>query len=249
MEHLKAFDVMAFSKGRYAVSVAKSAQDIVDAQDLRGLCFNLAGRDSDAFDPNCAHILIRSLLDNRLVGCFRMLPVTGGSVQSSYSAQFYDLEALSSFKGPMIELGRFCIHPHAQDPDIIRLAWAALTAYVDECQISMLFGCTSFAGTDTSVHQEVFELLGKRHAAPSRWAPQVKARDVFNFKRDGRAEFDTKQALARMPPLLRTYLLMGGWVSDHAVFDRDLKTMHVFPAVDINAIPQARKRRLRALVG
>ena len=157
---------MAFSKGRYAVSVAKSAQDIVDAQDLRGLCFNLAGRDSDAFDPNCAHILIRSLLDNRLVGCFRMLPVTGGSVQSSYSAQFYDLEALSSFKGPMIELGRFCIHPHAQDPDIIRLAWAALTAYVDECQISMLFGCTSFAGTDTSVHQEVFELLGKRHATP-----------------------------------------------------------------------------------
>ena len=48
MERLKAFDVMAFSKGRCAVSVAKSAQDIVDAQDLRGLCFNLAGRDSDA---------------------------------------------------------------------------------------------------------------------------------------------------------------------------------------------------------
>jgi putative hemolysin len=85
-----------------------------------------------------------------------------------------------------------------------------LTAYVDECQISMLFGCSSFAGTDTSVHQEVFELSGKRHAGPSLWAPQVKAREVFNFKRDGgRAEFDTKQALARMPPLLRTYLLIG----------------------------------------
>jgi len=38
-------------------------------------------------------------------------------------------------------------------------------------------------------------------------------------------------------------------VSDHAVFDRDLETMHVFTAVDINAIPQARKRLLRALVG
>ena len=94
-----------------------------------------------------------------------------------------------------------------------------------------------------------FELLGKRHTAPSLWAPQVKSRDVFNFKRDGRAEFDTKQALARMPPLLRTYLLMGGWVSDHAVFDRKRETMHVFTAVDINAIPKARKRLLRALVG
>jgi len=52
-----------------------------------------------------------------------------------------------------------------------------------------------------------------------------------------------------MPPLLRTYLLMGGWVSDRAVFDRKLETMHVFTAVDINAIPKARKRLLRALVG
>jgi putative hemolysin len=110
----------------------------------------------------------------------------------------------------MIELGRFCIHPDAQHPDIIRIAWTALAAYVDKCQISMFFGCTSFACTDTSVHQEVFELLGKHHAVPSLWAPHVKARDVFKFKRDGRAEFDTKQALARMPPSLRTYLLMGG---------------------------------------
>jgi putative hemolysin len=114
-----------------------------------------------------------------------------------------------SFNEPMIELGRFCIHPDLQHPDIIRIAWAALQAYVDEYQISMLFGCTSFDGTDTSVHQEVLELLGKRHAGPSLWASQVKAREVFNFKHDGRAEFDTKQALARMPPLLRTYLLMG----------------------------------------
>jgi putative hemolysin len=130
-------------------------------------------------------------------------------VQNSYSAQFYDLEALLAFNKPMIELGQFCIHPDLQHQGIIRIAWAALRAYVDECQISMLFGCTSFAGTDTSVQQEVFELLGKRHAGPSLWIPQVKAREVCNFKRDGRAEFDTKQALARMPPLLRNYLLMG----------------------------------------
>jgi hypothetical protein len=42
---------------------------------------------------------------------------------------------------------------------------------------------------------------------------------------------------------------MGGWVSDHAVFDRDLEAMHVFTAVDINAIPQARKCFLRSLIG
>jgi L-ornithine Nalpha-acyltransferase len=48
-----------------------------------------------------------------------------------------------------------------------------------------------------------------------------------------------------MPPLLRTYLAMGGWVSDHAVVDRDLNTLHVFTGLEIRAIPPARARLLR----
>jgi len=41
---------------------------------------------------------------------------------------------------------------------------------------------------------------------------------------------------------------MGGWVSDHAVVDRQLKTLHVFTGLSIDAIPEARKRLLRGLV-
>jgi putative hemolysin len=54
--------------------------------------------------------------------------------------------------------------------------------------------------------------------------------------------------MLRMPPLLRTYLMMGGWVSDHAVVDRQMNTLHVFTGLEIGAIPAARKRLLRALV-
>jgi putative hemolysin len=52
-----------------------------------------------------------------------------------------------------------------------------------------------------------------------------------------------------MPPLLRTYLAMGGWVSDHAVVDRDLGTLHVFTGLEIAAIPPGRARALRAVAG
>ena len=51
----------------------------------------------------------------------------------------------------------------------------------------------------------------------------------------------------QIPPLLRSYLTLGGWVSDHAVIDRDLDTLHVFTALEIAAIPPARARLLRAL--
>jgi putative hemolysin len=50
-----------------------------------------------------------------------------------------------------------------------------------------------------------------------------------------------------MPPLLRSYLMMGGWVSDHAVVDRDLNTLHVFTGLEIRAIPEDRARLLRAV--
>jgi hypothetical protein len=52
-----------------------------------------------------------------------------------------------------------------------------------------------------------------------------------------------------MPPLLRTYLMMGGWVSDHAVVDDHMNTLHVFTGVEIGAIPPVRKRLLRAWLG
>ena len=81
------------------------------------------------------------------------------------------------------------------------------------------------------------------------WAPKHLFADVFNFRSEVTQGFDAKKANADMPPLLSTYLLMGGWVSDHAVIDRDLNTMHFFTAIDIKAIPQELKRLLRALVG
>ncbi|MGY6696499.1 MAG: hypothetical protein ACXIUW_10820 [Roseinatronobacter sp.] len=52
-----------------------------------------------------------------------------------------------------------------------------------------------------------------------------------------------------MPELLRMYLAMGGWVTDHAVCDNDLDTLHVFTAVDVRAIPPARMRVLKMLAG
>mgnify|MGYP001793689227 CR=1 FL=1 len=60
-------------------------------------------------------------------------------------------------------------------------------------------------------------------------------------------EPDRRAGLRVMPPLLRTYLGMGGWVSDHAVIDPLMNTLHVFTGLEIDAVPDARKRVLRAM--
>ncbi|MEI4470309.1 GNAT family N-acetyltransferase [Frigidibacter sp. MR17.24] len=210
-----------------------------------------AGRDADAFDAICRHVLVEDMRTGALVCCFRLLPLAqGAEIGRSYSAQHYDLRALESFEGPMVEIGRFCLAPDCHDPDVLRLAWGALTRFVDDTGVEMLFGCSSFRGTDAGAYLDAFAMLGARHLAPRRWLPRVKAPDVFRFARRLRARpADPRAALGTMPPLLRTYLMMGGWVSDHAVVDRDLGTLHVFTGLEIRAIPPARARALRAVAG
>lgn len=239
-------------RGRYAVRLAETPADLTAAQALRHLAFRGSeGKDADAFDPICKHVLIEDMQSGALVCCFRLLPLAGGAeITRSYSAQFYELSALSGFPGRMVEMGRFCIHPDACDPDILRLAWAAMTRFVDETGVEMLFGCSSFQGTEADAYHDAFAMLKDGHLAPPRWRPRVKVPNVFRFAhrlRDRKP--DPKRAMQGMPPLLRTYLLMGGWVSDHAVVDRDLNTLHVFTGLEIRAIPPARARLLRSAAG
>ncbi len=237
-------------RGHYRVRLAAGAQDVAAAQDLRGLAFRDGRRDIDAFDAACAHILVEDTASGALVCCFRLLHLQdGGDIGRSYASQFYELSALSQFDGPMVEMGRFCIHPDWRDPDILRVAWGAMTAYVDDHAVEMLFGCSSFHGTEAREYYDAFALLRDRHLGPKRWLPRVKAPKVFRFASRLRRRPDLKRAQAKMPPLLRTYLLMGGWVSDHAVIDHDLGTLHVFTGLEIRAVPPGRARLLRLVAG
>lgn len=243
--------MITLHRGRYLARLAQGPDDVAAAQRLRGIAFHGEDRvDADAFDLACDHVLVIDTRTDELVCCFRFLPLPNGEeIGRSYSAQYYELSSLKDFSGPMVEMGRFCIHPNNSDPDVLRVAWGAMTAYVDAQGVELLFGCASFSGTDAKQYYDSFAMLKARHLAPKRWLPRVKAPNVFQFAQRLRRKPDAKQAMLRMPPLLRTYLMMGGWVSDHAVVDTQMNTLHVFTGVEIARIPPARKRLLRAVAG
>lgn len=238
-----------FGKGRYRARPAKTQGDVRSAQRLRHLAFHkVDGIDADRFDDLCTHVLIEDVQTDQLVACFRyMFLPSGRQIAQSYAAQFYELAPLVSFEGALIEMGRFCLRPGLHDPDILRVAWGAMTRLVDEKEVKLLFGCSSFAGTEGRAHGDAFAWIRDRHLAPRHLAPGVKAPNVFRFSTRLRRKADPRRAMQAMPPLLRTYLGMGGWVSDHAVIDAELNTLHVFTAVEIQAVPAARARALRAV--
>jgi putative hemolysin len=239
--------VQPLKLGIYRACLTRADADVAAALALRQLMFRtrrgLTGTqgDADRFDAICDHMLVTNTQTGALVGCCRVLRLASGpEVHRSYAAQFHDLTTLHQITDPLIELGRFCLHPDHSDPDILRLAWGLLTRLVDHDNARLLFGCTSFDGADPAPHRPALAWLARQHLRP------------FPCLAPERIDLAPLAALApdrppALPPLLRTYLAMGGWVSDHAVIDRDLNTLHVLTGLDVTAVPPARARALRAL--
>jgi len=242
-------------RGRYGARIAGRAGEVEAAQRLRWRAFRgpagtggEAGLDRDRFDALCRHVLIQEVAGGRLVATCRLLPLdSGAEIGRSYAAQFYGLEGLAGYRAPLVEMGRFCVEPGVSDPDILRVAWSAVTAFVDREGAGLIFGCASFRGVDAAAYGDAFAWLRDRHLAPGRWRPRVAAPEVVRFARFGRA--DPAVARKTLPPLLRSYLAMGGRVSDHAVVDRELNTLHVFTGLEVGQVPAARARVLRAAAG
>ena len=244
-------------KAGFRVRLAGSETDLFHAAELRARCFGKEKADHDLFDHFCFHILVEREVDARTLAVFRLRHMTDPQeIATCYSAQFYGLGPIMQRLGPdssIGELGRFCIDPDVSGADVARLAWAGLTVMVERLEIKLLIGCSSFQGNDPTLYLQAFALLQARHLAPLDWLPHAKAAESIRFDdllsgRDQTCEVDLSQALRQMPPLLRNYLTLGGYVSDHLVQDRDLGTMHVFTALDIEAIPEKRKAGFRALL-
>lgn len=243
-------------KSKYQTRLAESDDDLLSAQRLRYQAFiaesgareKASGLDADEFDNLCCHMLVEERKSGRVVATFRLLYLASGAeLNMSYSAQYYDLTQLMKFDKPLVELGRFCVEPGLYDPEILRCAWAAMAAFVDKHKIELVFGCSSFKGVSARDYEDAFAMLKERHLAPARWLPRIKAPNVFQFAKRLRRQPDKTKALRSMPPLLRSYLTMGGWVSDHAVVDKDMNTLHVFTGLEVRRIPPARARALRAI--
>lgn len=244
--------MLALMKGRYTARLAEGPDDRARAGALRYQCFvaarglgdDPAGQDHDAFDAQCLQMLVEEAGSGLLACTYRLMPLAGGAdVHRSYAAQWYDLAGLSGMMGPMMELGRFCVAPgRPVDADLLRVAWGAMARLVDVQGVQMLFGCSSFDGAEVSLHADALGAL-RRYVGPDGQRPARKG-DVVALPD---APFDAGRALVQTPALLRTYLMMGGWVSDHAVQDHALNTLHVFTALPIANIPAARARALRAV--
>jgi putative hemolysin len=231
---------VALKLGAYRATISTSPDIRHAALDLRAQAFRNGADDTDRFDVDSLHGLVEDALGKaRVAFRVRLLPKATDLAQS-YTGLFYDLSPFSTQSGPFLELGRVCQSDGQTDVMALRLAWAALGVLVDQNDVRMMVGCSSFAGADPEKHRAALAYLRAHHLGPRDLRPRRLSRNAVDLP-------DGQDNPYHLPHLLRSYLGLGGWVGDHAVRDAELDTLHVFTALDIDTIPAPRKTRLRAL--
>ncbi len=233
-----------------SVRLAAHDADIEAAQRLRWQVFFEAmgavscghsDRDIDPYDAVCDHLLVEDRGSGvpAVVGTYRLLRQSVAEAHHGfYSAGEYDLAPFSGRDGELLELGRSCVAPAYRDAGTIQLLWRGIAAYLQEHHISMMFGCASFHGIDPEEHDDALSFLWHNHLAP----PELRARAVLgrhvDMARLPLGSYDPRQAMRKLPPLIKAYLRVGASVGDGAVIDHDFNTVDVFIVMPVAAIAE-----------
>ncbi|MFP7570493.1 GNAT family N-acyltransferase [Marivita sp. S2033] len=237
--HRASADAFDLTLGGYRATVGTGRDVTQNALALRSRAFRRGMCDRDRYDRDCLHGVVVGPNSTPSVAFRVRLLDSPAQILACYTGQFYGLSPLCTQTGPLLELGRFCQAAGSTDIMALRLAWAAIAAVVDRSNARMLIGCTALPGAQADRHTATLATLAAHHVGPRALLPQRISPLALDLPRE--------RTDAPMPPLLRSYLNMGGWVSDHAVRDPDLDTIHVFTGLSVCAIPATRQRRLRAL--
>jgi putative hemolysin len=147
-----------------------------------------------------------------------------------YSIAEYDISPLVNRPGEILELGRSCVDPAYRNKMAMQLLWKGITDYILFHKVEIMFGCASFPGTDPEAHRMALSYLHHRHLAPPQFRPKALPERYVDMNMMPLAEIDEKRALASLPPLIKGYLRLSGYVGDGAVID------HEFGSVDVSIV-------------
>ena len=239
--------------GNLGVRVADAAAEIDAVQALRYRVFyqemgakaDIATaaslRDRDAFDAVADHLLV---MDHAIgdgpegvVGTYRLIQREAAArLGRFYSADEYDITPIMGFPGRILELGRSCVDAAYRGRVAMQLLWRGIAAYVFHYQIDLMFGCASLHGTDPSALAADLTYLYHNHLAPPAVRPRALPHRYVEMRRMSPERLDPKRVQSQLPPLIKGYLRLGGFVGDGAVIDRQFNTTDVAVVVKTDLV-------------
>jgi L-ornithine Nalpha-acyltransferase len=245
--------------GPLQVRLAISPEDIAAVQALRyRIFYETMGarpspgmarlkRDGDAFDRNCDHLMVldhgRGEGADAVVGTYRLIRREAARrCGQFYSAAEYDISRLAAYPGPVLELGRSCVDPAYRARAVLPLLWSGIAAYVFHYDIELMFGCASLPGTDPDELAAPLSYLYHHHLAPVELRTRALPERYVDMRRLDPGSIDSERTRGQLPPLIKGYLRLGGFVGDGAVIDHQFNTTDVCIVVKTDLVTEKYSR-------
>jgi putative hemolysin len=239
--------------GNLGVRLANDAAEVDAGQALRYRVFyqemgaradaatTFSQRDKDIYDTVADHLLVvdHSLGEGpkSVVGTYRLIQREPAlRIGQFYSADEYDISRIEALTGGILELGRSCVDTGYRNRSVMQLLWRGIAAYVSLHKIELMFGCASLPGIDPDALALELTYLYYSHLAPAAIRPRALPHRYIEMRRLERDEVDARAALTRLPPLIKGYLRLGGFVGDGAVIDPQFNTTDVAVVVSTDLI-------------
>ena len=198
-------------------------------------------RDRDEFDAVADHLLVVDHMigagPEGVVGTYRLIRQPAAErIGHFYSADEYDITPIIAFPGHVLELGRSCVHQNYRNRAAMQLLWRGIAAYVFLHRIDLMFGCASLPGTDPDLLSAELTYLYQNHLAPPALRPRALPHRYVEMRRLDPATLDIRRVAGGLPPLIKGYLRLGGFVGDGAVIDHQFNTTDVAVVVKTDLV-------------
>ena len=210
-------------------------------------------RDFDPLDQYCDHLLVvdKSIPagENNVIGTYRLIRREAAARNGGfYSRNEFDITRIVEYPGEVLELGRSCIDAKYRTGSTMQLLWRGLAAYVFAYKVQLLFGCASLPGTDLAALARPLTYLYYHHLAPPALRPVALPNRYVSMKLMDPSEIDPESGfnalppMAYLPPLIKGYLRVGGYIGDGAVIDEQFNTTDVCVVVKTDLITEKYSR-------
>lgn len=236
----------------YRVRLATAARDLQAAQRLRFEVFNLElgeglaashalGRDADAYDAYCDHLLVECEDTAEVVGTYRLQ--TGQLAAAHlgyYSEQEFDFAPYESLRCELVELGRACVHRDHRHLGVLGLLWRGIVSYACDRRARYLIGCSSLTSQDPAIGAATYaHLVEKEYLAAPRLCTAPRPAFVCPLE-------SVAVVFPPPPKLLRTYLSIGARICGPPAIDREFGTIDFLTLLDLHTLPETAKAHFGA---
>lgn len=225
-------------QGKYRLRFARTEGDLAEVQRLRFRVFNLelgegfdesylSGRDEDAFDAQCQHLMVEHLASEECVGTYRLQVAESARAGIGfYSAGEFDLSNIpADVINNSVELGRACVDEDHRSKRVLFLLWRGLAEYVTHNNRDRFFGCSSLTSQDPAEGQKLYEQL----LAAGQVHPEYDVTPLPGFECAAAA----RKAKVKVPTLFQIYLRHGAYVLGRPALDREFGTIDFLTYLEV----------------